>query len=141
MNLAAECSLPVSVSVLRRVAISSSGQVALLRMPRATVRSLGMVRRNRPDPLQPLPVSTWLVVRDKHRSALESREIARGADLRAILQAARSERIAAGWTCTSIGSSDGCFFAERPGERVQVGIETNDPAGPGAPWHCDPPPR
>jgi hypothetical protein len=82
-----------------------------------------MGRRNRPDPLEPLQVPTWLVARNKHRQPLESREIAAGADLRAVLQAALAERTAAGWTCTDIGRACGFFFADRVGERVQVSVE------------------
>jgi hypothetical protein len=55
-----------------------------------------MSRRTLHDPLQPLPQATWLVVRNKHRQPLESCEIAPGADLRAVLMTARSERMAAG---------------------------------------------
>jgi hypothetical protein len=97
-----------------------------------------MVRRNRPEPLQPLRQPTWLVVRNKHRAPLESREIAAGVDLRAILEAARSERIAAGWTCDEIGPACGFFFAERADERLQVSIERYDPDGPGHRSHSAP---
>jgi hypothetical protein len=86
-----------------------------------------MVRRNRPSkPLQPLALPTWLVGRDLCRQPLEWRQLAPGADLRTILKATRSERNAAGWVCS-------LSFAERRGERVQVGIERYDPAGPGPP--------
>jgi hypothetical protein len=59
-----------------------------------------MVRRNRPDALQPLRQPTWLVVRNKHRQPLESRQLVPCVDLRAVLQAALIERTAAGWNCT-----------------------------------------
>jgi hypothetical protein len=88
-----------------------------------------MVRRNRPtDPLQQ---PTWLVVRNKHRQALEWRRLARGADLRAILNYERDQRMAAGWTCDDIGRHCSFFFAGRSRERIQVSIERYDPAGPG----------
>jgi hypothetical protein len=94
-----------------------------------------MARRNRPDPLPPLQVPTWLVTRNKHRQPLEWRRLAAGADLRAILEVSRAERIAAGWACDDIGPHCGFFFCERDGERVQVGIERYDPGGPGHQSH------
>lgn len=119
-----------SLPMVHCAPIYSSGRFALLSTPGAAVRS-GMVRGNRPDPLQALQQPTWLVVRNKHRQPLESREIAPGADLRRILQATRAERISVGWACDVIGRWCGFFFAERAGERVQVGIERYDPAGRG----------
>lgn len=97
-----------------------------------------MPRRTRYDPLQRLQRPTWLVLRNSHRQPLEWLEIAPGSDLRAILQGARAERIAAGWTCTEIGPRESVFMAERDGERVEVGIERYDPAGPGHPGHSEP---
>jgi hypothetical protein len=97
-----------------------------------------MARRNRSDPLQALSQPTWLVVRNKHRQALEALELAAGADLRAILRAARNERIASGWVCDDIGQSCGFFFAVRAGERICVSIERYDPNGPGPPSHSAP---
>jgi len=94
-----------------------------------------MVRRNRPDPLQPLPQPTWLVVRNSHRQALEAREIVPGVDLRALLEATRSQRAAAGWTCDDIGRVCSFFFAVRNGVRIEVGVERYDPKGPGHPSH------
>jgi hypothetical protein len=94
-----------------------------------------MVRRNRPDPLQPHQVPTWLVTRNKHRQPVEWREIAAGADPRAILQAARSEHSAIGWVCDDIGPRCGFYFCERAGEYLQVGIERYDPDGPDHPAH------
>jgi hypothetical protein len=94
--------------------------------------------------LRPAPadaVADLVVTRDKHRFAVGSREIAPCADLRAILQAARSDRIAAGWICTDIGPVTGFFFTDKDGERLQVAIEQYDPDGPGAPLHCDPKPK
>lgn len=96
-----------------------------------------MARRNRPDPLQPLQVPAWLVTRNQNRAPLESSQLAPGANLRAILQAARAARISSGWGCDDIGPSTGFFFAERAGERIQVCVERFDPAGPGPPGHSD----
>jgi hypothetical protein len=72
-----------------------------------------MPRRTLYDPLQAISRTTWLVVRNKHRQPLESKEIAPGVDLRPILQAALAERTAADWTCTDIGPACGFLFAER----------------------------
>jgi hypothetical protein len=94
-----------------------------------------MGRRNRPDPLEPLQVPTWLVVRNRHRAPLEWRRLAARADLRAILEASKAERIAAGWTCDDIGPRCGFYFCELAGERLQVGIERYDPDGPGHQAH------
>lgn len=97
-----------------------------------------MTRRTRYDPLQPIAQPTWLVVRNKHRHALQATAHAPSADLRAILQTARAERTAAGWVCDDIGPSCGFFFAERAAERVCVSIERYDPAGPGHQSHSAP---
>ena len=94
----------------------------------------GMVRRRRPaDPLLPLQQPTWLVVRNKHRQPLEWREVEPGVDLRALLEAARAERMVAGWTCDAIGYVCSFFFPMRDGERIQVTVERCGPAGPGHP--------
>jgi hypothetical protein len=68
---------------------------------------------------------------------VEWREIAASADLRVVLQTTRSKRIADGWVCDDIGWVCSFFFAELAGDRVLVGIERYDPAGPGAPGHSD----
>jgi hypothetical protein len=78
------------------------------------------------------------VVRNGHRQALEWREIAPGVDLRAILEAARSELTAASWICDDIGRACGFFFAVRGAERIQVAIERYDPGGPGHQAHSAP---
>ncbi|HTV79354.1 MAG TPA: hypothetical protein VMF03_13930 [Steroidobacteraceae bacterium] len=97
-----------------------------------------MVRRPRPaDPLLPVPQATWLVVHDMLRRPLEWRQLAPGADLRAILTHEREERLAAGWDCDEIGRVCSFFFAVRKGVRIQVGIGRYDPAGPGPPGHSD----
>jgi hypothetical protein len=69
---------------------------------------------------------------------LEWQEVAAGAGLRDVLEAARAARVAAGWQCGEI-SMIPLFFAERGGERVQVAIEQFHPDDPG-PMHCDPKP-
>jgi hypothetical protein len=101
-----------------------------------------VVRRNRPpDPLRPLPVATWLVVRDMSRRPLEWRRLAAGLELRAILGSVRDERMSAGWTCDDIGPLCNFFFAERGGKRLFIGVERYDPAGPGPLGHSEPTPR
>jgi hypothetical protein len=102
------------------------------------IYDLAMPRRTRYDPLQRLQQPTWLVVRNKHRQPLEWRQLAPGADLRAMLLAARTERIAAGWVCTEVGRHESVFMAERDGERLETGIERYDPAGPEHPGHSVP---
>jgi hypothetical protein len=97
-----------------------------------------MPRRTRYDPLQPLPQPTWLVVRNQHRQPLEWRQLAAGANLRAMLEAARAERAADGWACDDIGPACGFFFAERAGERACVSVEMYDPNGPGHRSHSGP---
>ena len=97
-----------------------------------------MPRRTLYDPLQPLTVRTWLVVRDARRLPVAAREIAPSTDLRSALKAARAERIAAGWICTDIGRADSVFFAERDGLRLEVGIERYNPSGLGPPSHSEP---
>ena len=96
-----------------------------------------MPRRTLYDPLQAVLWPTYLVIRNKHRQPLESRQVLPGVDLRAFLKAVRTERTTAGWTCTDIGLATGFFFAELEGERLQFSIETHDPAGPGPPSHSD----
>jgi hypothetical protein len=100
-----------------------------------------MVRRNRQDPLLPLPQPTWLVVRNGCRQPLEWQRIAAGVDLRATLEKSRSQYSAGGWECEDIGRVCSFFFAVREGVRIQVTVERYDPAGPGAPGHSDPPQR
>jgi hypothetical protein len=96
-----------------------------------------MRRRTLYDPLQPLPQPTWLVVRNMCRQSLEWREIAPGVDLRSYLEAARTERTAAGWACDDMGRVCSFFFVVRDGKRIQVTVERYDPDGPGHPSHCD----
>jgi hypothetical protein len=95
-----------------------------------------MRRRQLYDPLQTIAQTCWLVVRDRHRHAVEVREIPAAADLRAALNCVRDERIAAGWTCTPIGRSQGFLFCERAGERFQIAIERFHPDDP-VPTHSD----
>lgn len=96
-----------------------------------------MRRRSRYDSLQPLDQPTWLVVRNVHSQAMDSRQVAAGANLRAVLTCARNERIAQGWGCQEIGRSCPVIFIERNGVRLQIGIERHDPEGPPAPGHSD----
>lgn len=87
-------------------------------------------RRSVPDPLAPIPHPTWLVVADMLRNSLEVTEIQPHADLRAILTAARDEKIRDGWKCDVIGRCCSFFFATKGGERIEVGIQRADPAKP-----------
>jgi len=80
-------------------------------------------RRSAPDPLAPIDAPTWLVVRNMCRQLLERAELAPRADQRAILVAAREERIADGWQADEIGPRCSHFFATRGCERVMVGVE------------------
>jgi hypothetical protein len=95
-----------------------------------------MRRRQLYDPLRPVAQTCWLVVRDKHRRAVEVREVPPATDLRATLNGVRDERIAAGWTCAPLGPSQGFMFCERAGERFQIAIERFHPDDPG-PGHSD----
>jgi hypothetical protein len=96
----------------------------------------GTRRRQSHDPLQPLLVASWLVVRDGCRQPLESRELPAGVDLRRILTQERAGRTTAGWNCEEIGRYCSFFFCERTGVRLQVGIERFHPDDPG-PMHSD----
>jgi hypothetical protein len=95
-----------------------------------------MRRRQLYDPLQRIAQPCWLVVRNQHRESVEAREIPAGTDLRATLNGARDARIAAGWSCTQIGRSEGFIFCERAGERFQIAIERFHPDDP-LPAHSD----
>ena len=96
----------------------------------ATVPRMNRCRRSSYDPLKAIPEPTWLVVRDKCTRVLEVRPLARRADLRAILNAAREARIAAGWRADPIGRASSSFFCSKDGMRLMVGIERRDPANP-----------
>ena len=91
-------------------------------------------RRHRPDPLAPSAGPTWLVVRDHMNAPIEVTALAPGADQRAALEAARTERIAAGWQAELIGRSVGFFFASRDGKRVMVSIEHRKPGSGLGAW-------
>jgi len=87
-------------------------------------------RRSSYDPLKATSEPTWLVVRDKCSQVLEVRLLERRADLRAILDAAREARMAAGWKADPIGRASSSFFCSKDGTRVMVGIERRDPSEP-----------
>src|SRR6185437_1774431 len=87
-------------------------------------------RRSSYDPLKTIPEPAWLVVRDKCTRVLEVQPLARSADLRAILNAARETRIASGWKAEPIGRASSSFFCSKDGARVMVGIERRDPSNP-----------
>src|SRR5262249_21634932 len=82
-----------------------------------------MRRRTLPEPLKPTHEPRWLVVRDSINQALKSTQIPPNANLRNVLEAARAERIADGWTAESIGRCVAFFFCSRDGERLMVAIE------------------
>lgn len=87
-------------------------------------------RRSLPDPLATTDESTWLVVRDVFREALEVTRVEPKADLHAVLNAARGARVAAGWKADPIEHRCSFFFCSKDGTRVMVGIERRDPANP-----------
>lgn len=93
-----------------------------------------MRKRGRHDPLKPITAEAWIVVRNRLSEVVESRHIEPCADLRAILVAARDERIAAGWVAEEIGDRLAFFFCCRAGERLLVSIELRKPAMPGVRW-------
>jgi hypothetical protein len=97
-----------------------------------------MVRRRQfVDPLLPLPMATWLVTKDHVGTVLESRQLPPGKDLRAVMVEARDARIADGWAVTDLGSACSVVFCDRDGERLEIGIQRRDPAGPPPRGHSD----
>ena len=86
----------------------------------------GTRKRQRYDPLAPIREACWLVVLDRLRTALETRKLPPGTDLRAVLTTAHAERIAAGWACETDGRF-GFFFCHQDGVRVMVGIHRVEP--------------
>lgn len=92
-----------------------------------------MRRRGRHDPLQPNASATWLVVRNELSQVVESHEIEPRADLRAILIAARAQRLAEGWVADEIGDL-AFFFCRRANRRLFVSIEMRRPPRPGEQW-------
>lgn len=87
-------------------------------------------RRSSYDPLKPVSEPTWLVVRDKCTQVLAVQLLERRADLRAILNATREARMAAGWRAEPIGRASSSFFCSKDGMRVMIGIERRDPSNP-----------
>lgn len=87
-------------------------------------------RRSSYNPLAPIPHPTWLVVRDRCNQLINVTPLEPKADLHAILNAAREERILAGWNADPIGRACSSFFCSKDGTRVMVGIERRDPAIP-----------
>lgn len=86
-------------------------------------------RRSPFDSLAPVDQRTWLVVHAEWGAALEVTPLEPGADLRAILTAAREARIAAGWESQPIGRP-ASFFCSLDGVRLRIGINRHDPALP-----------
>ena len=89
-------------------------------------------RRSLDDPLAPVKQPTWLVLRGPFRDALEFRELAPGADLRASLASEWERLQAAGWVMEPMPMSraSSVFFCSRDGQRCMVGIERYDPRLP-----------
>lgn len=97
-----------------------------------------MPRRSQNDPLKPVDRLRWLVTRNALRQPVSAVELAAGTDLRAVLTAARDVRVADGWI-TEVGRLKwAIFFCARDGVRLEVGIETYDPYGPGHQSHSAP---
>src|SRR3569833_2276980 len=84
-------------------------------------------RRGRPDPLERTREPRWLVVRDRARRAVEIRELAAGADLRAAIAAKQTELASKGWRVGSIPRMCAFFFAVREYVRVCVAVECFEP--------------
>jgi hypothetical protein len=83
-------------------------------------------RRSKPDPLQPVDRTTWVVVKDMLRP-LEVRPLAPGTDPCVALEAVRTALAAAGWTVDREPLTWPFFFCECDGERQIVAIEAFDP--------------
>ena len=87
-------------------------------------------KRSAPDPLLPVDVTTWIVVRDRLSRVVESQELSARTDLRGVLNGERDARIAEGWAAEDIGARCAFFFAVKDGERVLIGIERIAPRDP-----------
>lgn len=100
--------------------------------PRAMLAA--MRKRKLPEPFQPTSEPTWLVVRNQLSQVVESTALAPYTDLRAVLTAARQDRIAAGWAAEEIGQCCRFFFCTRESERLLVSIEARRPPPVGERW-------
>lgn len=78
-------------------------------------------RRSEPDPLFVANEPTWLVVQDAFSRIIEFTELEPSTDLRNILNAARTARIAEGWQADEIGRRCSFFFCVKEGVRLEVG--------------------
>jgi hypothetical protein len=67
-------------------------------------------RRSAPDPLFVQVSTAWLVVKNALSQIIEYRELGPRANLREILNAARTARIADGWLADEIGRRCSFFF-------------------------------
>jgi hypothetical protein len=65
---------------------------------------------------------------------VSSTALAPGADLKAVLTAAREARIAQQWDCEEIGPCVAFFFCRRGGVREMVAIEMRCPPAVGESW-------
>jgi hypothetical protein len=88
---------------------------------------MGRRRRSKPDPLFVANEPTWLVVENALSQIIEYTELDPGANLRAILNAARAARIAEGWQADEIGRRWSLFFCMKDGVRYEVGIQRIHP--------------
>jgi hypothetical protein len=84
-------------------------------------------RRQNYDPLKPITSVTWLTAKNQYGKVLECLELMASADLRAVLTAERTRRVAEGWVPDEIGRVTSSFFCTRDGERIEVGICRRDP--------------
>lgn len=87
-------------------------------------------RRSSHDPLAPIKERTWLVLRGPFRDVQEFRELAPGADLRAVVGGERERLQAAGWRVEPMSRASSGFFCTLNGQRCMVGVERRDPRLP-----------
>jgi hypothetical protein len=86
-------------------------------------------RRSNYDPLAACDRPRWLVTLSMCREPLSTREIAPGADLRAVMRDAQAAMLADDWQPECDGRH-GFFFARRGDDRVEVGLQTIPPGSP-----------
>jgi hypothetical protein len=70
---------------------------------------------------------TWLVVKNALSQIIEYRELDPQTNLREILNAARTSRIADGWLADEVGRRCSFFFCVKDGVRLEVGIRRIHP--------------
>ncbi len=97
-----------------------------------------MARRTTHDPLQPVAATRWLVIRDDLGTLLAATELPPGADLRAVLGAAREAQRADGWAPDPEPLTWSFFFCRRGPRRRGVAIEVVNPSGAAPLGHSGP---